>query len=61
MTKNAKIYIVIVLLLVGLPNQFINVFAKSFDKKIDEIQSEINRDNVKEATRLLKKIKISCL
>ena len=35
------------------------VFAKSFDKNLNEIRSEINRDNIKEAINKLKKIKIN--
>ena len=59
MSKLVKAYVLIVLLLAALPNQFLVANAASFNKKINEIQKEINRDNVKEATRLLKKIKIS--
>ena len=59
MFKRIKVYVLIALLLAVLPNQFFAAKAASFSKKINEIQKEINRDNVKEATRLLKKIKIS--
>ena len=59
MSKFVKSCVLIVLLLVALPNQFFVAKAASFNKKINEIQKEINRDNVKEATRLLKKVKIS--
>ena len=53
------IVVLIVILLLALPNQFFVAKAASFNNKINEIQKEINKDNVKEATRLLKKIKIS--
>ena len=59
MFKHNRFYILIVLLLLVIPNQFIVAEAASFNKKINKIQKEINKDNVKEATRLLKKIKIS--
>ena len=59
MFKRIKVYVLIALLLAVLPNQFFAAKAASFSKKINEIQKEINRDNVKEATRLLKTIKIS--
>ena len=58
MFKHIRFYILIVLLLLVIPNQFLVVEAASFNKKINEIQKEINKDNVKEATRLLKKLKL---
>ncbi len=59
MFKLNRVYILIVVLFLVSPNQLLVANAASFNKKVNEIQREINKDNVKEATRLLKKIKIS--
>ena len=59
MCKLVKSYLLIVLISMLIPNQLFSAKAASFNTKISEIQKEINKNNVKEATRLLKKIKIS--
>ena len=59
MSKNIKTYVLIVLLSVALPNQFLVADAASFNKKISEIQKEINRDDLNEAIKKVKKISIS--
>ena len=59
MFRPIKIYALIIWLLSVLPNQFLIANAALSDSKILAIQKEINKDNVKEATRLLKKIKIN--
>ena len=59
MFRPVKICALIIWLLSVLPNQFLIANAALSDSKILAIQKEINKDNVKEATRLLKKIKIN--
>ena len=59
MFKLIKTYVLIVLLSSVLPNQFLVANAASFNKKINEIQKEINRDDLNEAIKKIKKISIS--
>lgn len=58
MPKSKNTLIIIVLLFIWSANQSLVANAASFDRKINEIQRAISNDNVKEATRLLKKIKV---
>ena len=56
MFQNKKILSLTLLLFLILPNQSQVVKAASFNDKISKIQKEINNNEVKEATRLLKKM-----
>ena len=55
MPKSKNLLVFIVLLFIWSTNQSLVANAASFDRKINEIQRAISNDNVKEATRLLKK------
>ena len=59
MTKHIRTCILIVLLFIALPKQSLVANAASFNKKIYEIQKEINRDNLNEAIKKIKKISIN--
>ena len=54
----SKIVLIILLLLVFITNHSLIANAATFGEKIQQIQKEINTDEVKEAIRLLKKLKI---
>jgi tetratricopeptide (TPR) repeat protein len=55
----SKFIVVIVLLFVFLTNHSLVSNAATFSDKITEIRKEINRDNLKDAIKLLQKVKIS--
>ena len=57
MFKKAIIYFICILFFTITNSLFLH--AASFDKKLDEIRYEINRDNLKESIRLLGKIKVN--
>ena len=54
MLKKVNFYFLIILLV----SWFGHSFAASFDQKLRDIRGEINRDNLTEAIKLLKKIEI---
>ena len=54
MFKKFNFYFLIILLVSWISHSF----AASFDEKLRDIRGEINRDNLTEAIKLLKKIKI---
>ena len=59
MPKNKALLVVILLLFVWSTNHSLDANAASFSTKINEIRKQINKDNVKEATRLLSTIKVA--
>ena len=59
MQKSKTLIAVILLLFVLSTNHSLDANAASFSTKINEIRKQINKDNVKEATRLLSTIKVA--
>ena len=58
MPKSRKYLTIILLLFIWITNQPLVANAASFSEKITKIRAEINRDNLKDAMKLLRKVKV---